>query len=135
MSAALLREAAAKIRERAEAATGSPWDPILIEDEAGSADSYVISLTGFTSIGEDVGEGMCGQDAEHIASWHPAVALAVAKAMDDVALAWEIADKSDDGYVYDADDNHWRFEETVDGGWLDVARAYLGITTDSPTAS
>lgn len=78
MSAETLRRAAALMRERAESASGSPWQHVAIEDEDGAADSYVISLTGFTSIGEDVGEAMAVGDAEHIASWHPAVALAVA---------------------------------------------------------
>jgi hypothetical protein len=110
MSADLLRQAAALMRERATKAMASLSD----------------NVPEWHSVRALMGEGKTEGDAEHIASWRPAVALAVAKAMDDVAHAWEIADEADDGWVYDADDNHYRFEETVDGGWLAVARAYLG---------
>lgn len=111
------------MRERAEAATGGPWvaDRRMVVAAPGPNAKYVADC-----FDEPVASDA---DAAHIASWHPAVALAVAKALDDVAHAWEIADEADDGYVYDADDNHWRFEETVDGGWLEVARAYLGNPT------
>lgn len=130
MSAEILRRAASLMRERAEAATEGPWrfEPEGDSEcgEPGCCSDYwenriwgggvVIAESHLTS----------GPDSTHIASWHPAVALAVAKAMGDVAHAWEIADESADGWVYDADDNHYRFDETVDGGWLAVARAYLG---------
>lgn len=85
MSAELLRRAAALMRERANDATGSPWQHIPTEDEAGCSDAYVIALTGHSSIGEDVGESMTPEDAQHIASWHPAVALAVADWLEDEA--------------------------------------------------
>jgi hypothetical protein len=113
VSAKILRRAASLMRERAAAATRVPWD--------GYADGTIFGLGA-----NRVADKVPSWNVAHVASWHPAVALAVAKAMDDVAHAWEIADESADGYVYDADDNHWRFEETVDGGWLAVARAYLG---------
>lgn len=115
MSADLLRRAATLMRERAEAATftRSPWGV----DEVGAvwaqeADGQHVPISRQST----------DRDAEHIASWHPAVALAVAKAMDDVAQAWEISD----GWARDLDDDPIRFEDTVDGGWLKVARAYLG---------
>lgn len=47
--------------------------------------------------------------------------LAVAKAMGEVAHAWEVAD----GWALDPDDDPIPFEDTLDGGWLDVARTYL----------
>lgn len=104
MSADLLREAAALMRERAEAATPSPWLAdvkddgrawVFIYDEMDS-----LSLHGYPN------------DAEHIASWHPAVALAVADWLDRIAWTWE-------------------FEPTLQGRVggdeaLAVARAYLG---------
>lgn len=108
------------MRERATEAPvpAGPWESefsdVIRTDVAFGGPGYLVAETGSVA------------EARHIASWHPVVALAVAKAMDDVAHAWEIADEAADGYVYDADDNHYRFEETVDGGWLNVARAYLG---------
>ena len=73
MSADLLREAAAKMRERAEAATPGPWehygDCIVWPSEKGpAANDPVLAMVGPAHDG-------CGA---HIASWHPAVALAVA---------------------------------------------------------
>lgn len=104
MTAELLREAAALMRERAEAATGMAhrW----------------VALGGSVA----VGRVFCGQvmvaktdetlggapfNAEHIASWHPAVALAVADWLDSAAS----------GYV--------EAEPLIDAA-LVVARAYLG---------
>ena len=127
MSAELLREAAALMRERAEAATPGRWVPF-----GTSIGSEVDGCTCHGGIEPYGHEQYCGiegpvvqayeTDIQHIASWHPAVALAVAKAMDDVAQAWENCD----GWAYDYDDDQIRFEDTVEGGWLAVARAYLG---------
>ena len=81
MSAELLREAASKMRERAEAATESapaPWsvDPITtwgsdheVRDQQGNCIAF--SETGHNA-------SLDAPVAEHIASMHPAVALAVA---------------------------------------------------------
>lgn len=41
------------------------------------------------SCGSDFGPGVDDADAEHIASWHPAVALAVADWLDRVASMWD----------------------------------------------
>lgn len=75
MTAETLRSAAAKIRERAEAATPGPWFVPGADDEyVGPADVVGDGEPGDRYI-------ICehaGVDAEHIASWHPAVALAVA---------------------------------------------------------
>lgn len=65
MSAAVLREAAALMRERAEAATPGPW-------------TYEDAPNGFPPMVDKPHLS----DAEHIASWHPAVALAVADWLD-----------------------------------------------------
>ncbi len=78
MSADLLREAANLMRERAEAASPSPWSeygyPVeTVTGEGG--ESTVRDPDGF-----DVALMTSDQfdDCPHIASWHPAVALAVA---------------------------------------------------------
>ena len=107
MSADLLREAAAKMRERAEAATPGPWR-VGAEGSEGSRvnpatgdkreDSHWIASVNGRVQPED------GYNAAHIASWHPAVALAVAD--------W-----------LDAEDTH-QFGPTEHA--ITVARAYLG---------
>jgi hypothetical protein len=87
MTAEPLRQAAAKMRERAEAATPGPWIPlgqsIAVEGERCNCgvSGEAAALYGH--------EPMCRlegpivqadvSDIEHIASWHPAVALLVAK--------------------------------------------------------
>lgn len=73
MSAEVLRQAASLMRERAEAA----------RDITGASDWHVGGLDHFgdyfvRSSGGRVASQMVEEEAEHIASWHPAVALAVA---------------------------------------------------------
>ena len=65
------------------------------------------------SVAQDRGERTDEPDA--------VIHLAVAKAMSEVAHAWEISD----GWAIDPDDDPIRFEDTLDGGWVEVARAYL----------
>ena len=86
MSADVLRQAAALMRERAEAVTAR--------------------LTKCERPDECSSDGFCGSpqladmwpnNAEHIASWHPAVALAVADWLDDEADCW---DPSFDGIAH-----------------------------------
>lgn len=87
MSADLLREAAKLMRERAEGATPGPW---TMRDGWGPTDD---GLMVFARIANDAHETVIAPsghpdgpdgleakryDAEHIAYWHPAVALAVA---------------------------------------------------------
>jgi len=75
VSADLLREAALKMRARAEAATGATrhWTSV----PAGVGVSRV--FCGQVLIAKtDETLGGSGFNAQHIASWHPAVALAVA---------------------------------------------------------
>jgi hypothetical protein len=101
------------MRERAEAATPGPWfanpggyvelDEFLEgEDFNGVADTWNRSD---------------GNNAAHIASWHPAVALAVADWLDEVAARAESKVKhgGNDAAV-------WSHERDA----LAVARAYLG---------
>jgi len=122
MTAETLRRAASLMRERAEGATEGPWFLSIAADGGPQVHSEALLAAGaeFTDV---TAPAVANGDAAHIASWHPAVALAVAKAMDDCAQAWEICD---DGWTRDVDDDAIRFEDTVDGGWLNVARAYLG---------
>lgn len=68
MSPEVLRQAAGLMRERAEGATGGAWvadgyDVLHERSAAHVADCFDTEAT----------------NAEHIASWHPAVALAVAE--------------------------------------------------------
>ncbi len=69
MSADLLRRAASLMRERAEAATRGPW----VVDGYGK-DGWQVNGDGTVFADCHVFQN----DADHIASWHPAVALAVA---------------------------------------------------------
>lgn len=80
MSAEKLREAARLMRERAEAAKGSPWE---FSEEPGrwSSEWAIFSA----DAGHDFAMCESDDDAAHIASWHPAVALAVADWLDDAA--------------------------------------------------
>ena len=110
----LLSNAAALMRERAEAAMSGPWevldsihrDPYVLQKGRGILTGGCIALAS----GEDYGRG----NAEHIASWDPVVALAVARWL-------EVAE--------------WRLRTAVSPevqalspdikAALDVARAYL----------
>jgi hypothetical protein len=126
MSAETLREAARLMRERAEAATPGPWrftDSEAVNDvwDGGmvvvSTDADPIANVLDEWYEPDPGEPAPINDAEHIASWHPAVALAVADALD---LAANLAPP----------DPHHGNERCETCGWVSalasVARAYLG---------
>lgn len=82
-----LRRAAALMRERAEAATPGPWRHTDSEaaNDVWNGGIVVVSTDGDPIANcedewyePDPGEPAPVNDAEHIASWHPAVALAVA---------------------------------------------------------
>lgn len=107
----VLRRAAGLMRERAEAATPGPWEILW------NAVAYIDTVadpgdpTGQTPMQSpekvaDAGE----RDRVHIASWHPAVALAVADWLDLVARLL------DEGFDANAETH----------AALTVARAYLG---------
>lgn len=116
MSADLLRRAASLMRERAEGAGlawgADPWTAgeVGYDDRQGlthdvHAGGALVAATG------------CEELAEHIASWHPAVALAVSDLLDAAAHQW-IPDP------HGADETccccpHQRQS-------VDLARAYLG---------
>jgi hypothetical protein len=81
MSADVLRKAAALMRERAEAATpGGPRWEIGPDEMHGPSQSIIYPADSDSAVafaGAD--------DAPHIASWHPAVALAAADLLDYIA--------------------------------------------------
>jgi hypothetical protein len=93
MSAELLRRAATQMRERAEATSS-------VTELSGQEWHHVESL---------MGEGKWAEDAEHIASWTPTVALAVADWLDLTATWFDGAPTSAEAEAA-----------------LTVARAYLG---------
>lgn len=122
MSAEVLREAAALMRERAEAATPGPWFVPDADDEyVGPADVVGDGEPGERYI-------ICehaGCDATHIASWDPAVALAVAKLLDDTAETWEMCDLD---ALFRRSAHTIAVTYTRDHA-LAVARAYLGVSS------
>lgn len=91
MSAGLLRRAAALMRERADAAIPPPW---LAEGVGGirmdgQRDGYQVMSPPNRIARCQYGNWNGRENAEHIASWHPAVALAVADWLDNEALVWD----------------------------------------------
>lgn len=96
MSGESLRAAAALMRERAEAATGGPW--VKRRDSTGEH-VYTAGERHF------VADVYTREDMRHIASWHPAVALAVADWLDDIATRHKASDDTLDLYLhYDSDE-------------------------------
>ena len=95
MSAEILRRAASLMRERAEAADAGPWT----QDSQVRGDTVIFNaegewVTNVTS-GRTYAENIVTFDhevanGEHIASWHPAVALAVADWLATEAAEWEV---------------------------------------------
>ena len=109
VSADILRRAAALMRERAEAATLGPWAEV--------ADGELIGCLAVVAGGADefnVAPAVIPANADHIASWHPAVALAVA-----------------DWLTEHAADHEGTFAACPwsDCAALAVARAFLGETS------
>lgn len=103
----VLRRAATLMRERAAAAVPGPW---RIDNEIHAEAIYSANGTDVVSGGRWGGEASVFNDtadAIHIASWHPAVALAVADWLDRSAQCWGAT-------------------EYLDHQALTVASAYLG---------
>lgn len=110
MSAEVLREAARLMRERAEDATPGEWVQNGFEyDDIDDSFTYDIGMSGTAST---LGYAYTKGDAEHIASWHPTVALVVADWLEHAANAY-----------------HSEFASLSFAGELQVARAYLGTAT------
>ena len=113
-----LREAATLIRERANAATPGPWH-VCDEPEWSEEDGRGVCGPAHEPIARlaedwyepDPGEPTAENDADHIASWHPAVALAVADWLEQMARA-----KVGTSY------GDLPFEDSA----YEVARTYLG---------
>lgn len=109
-----LREAAALMRARAEAATPGPWnathDPLGHHVEDGFRSRGRLAM----DLGSDVPVSNGRADAAHIASWHPAVALAVADWLDIMADCAAVLE----GFDLDP--------SKTEVAALAVARAYLG---------
>ena len=118
MSSGLLRRAAAEMRANAEGCIPGPWRVEMDED---SGQQYVVGARDIAEVHE-WSTGL--RNPEHIASWHPAVALAVANWLDDTA---RIADEqsaiaTSAGIPITADE----YVNANDKAALAVARAYLG---------
>lgn len=107
MSSEILLRAAALIRERASKATPGPW---------GAEVTTKMAITVYsTKTDEALYEDTFGSipDAEYIASWHPAVALAVANMLEAEA-------EYDDECCLNASSERRRYA-------LALAKTYLGI--------
>lgn len=127
MSAEMLRRAAALMRERAEAAPlETPWSRRSI-DRQGTCDGCAQGRRLVAAYADYSGENEpwlcaeCAAAADFETSWHPAVALAVADWLDDVAETWELFDSGELpphawSMLWDASEHKA----------LAVARAYLG---------
>lgn len=113
-----LREAAALMRSRAEAATGDGWGWRHFGDDPENSCRVVyyppdIGIEPWVVIADDI---FNEADVEHIASWHPAVALAVADWLD--------------AESYEPETEHEGGAYTTGGPSLtalNVARTYLGV--------
>jgi len=111
VSAETLRRAASLMRERAEGATPGPWRAEWLDGTAAMpVDTWAVT----PGVAETNRWTRGGINAAHIASWHPAVALAVADWLSDVANRHE-ASGAEGGIA------------PVDHPFaLTVARSYLG---------
>ena len=113
MSAEILRRAASLMRERAEGAdkdtfSRSPWSATIFDDGRAWLKPAHIAMHGYPNT------------AEHIASWHPAVALAVADWL------WEMANHEDIHGDINCKQGCLHPTCRVSASALTVARAYLG---------
>ena len=116
MSADTLRRAASLMRERAEGATPGPWDECAVKTFEGTYDCLAPTGTQY-EICRLPRTPQGSADSWHLASWHPAVALAVADWLDAEASRVErhhLAVTFDD------------FAVAAEPKALAVARAYLG---------
>jgi hypothetical protein len=100
-----IRRAAALMRERAQGQPETPWLAVAPED-AGSLAKIVTA-----DVPEWIVARTLADAADHIASWHPLVALAVAEWLETEAHMVDLRGNSPEGQTF---------------GALKVARAYLG---------
>lgn len=85
MTAEALRKAANLMRERAEVATSGPWADAWLPEDPDACDGPVVVAAATEVVTE---WHVTKPDAEHIASWHPAVALAVADWLTVASVDW-----------------------------------------------
>lgn len=123
MSAEILREAAALMRERAEGAADRSPSPWLLGTEDPTGKVFAAGVVTLTDHNEElsVAEGFSAQECQHIASWHPAVALAVADWLDATAAEHE-SDAVDPRLC----EFFAEFNTAADIAAITVATAYLG---------
>lgn len=120
MSAETLRRAAALVRERAEGASAGPWEALALGSEGYAvlaerpAESKLRSRLRVARLGWEEWD-TDKANAEHIASWHPAVALAVADWLEFEANVHEASIR-----------NAAPADHRLSTHALAVARAYLG---------
>ena len=113
-----MRRAATQMRAGAEAATPGPWEhPFVYEVTRGyhqDGPRHIATWIATADAGDgDVPDEQAQANAEHIASWHPLVALRVAEWLETEASAVEMRGNDTFGHTFSA---------------LNVARAYLGET-------
>ena len=128
MSADILRRAASLMRERAEAATSGPWEFRPRRGTESMFDNpatigFVDAAGYFVMLRE--GTWTTENDMGYIASWHPAVALAVADMLDEAALTVEVMGPWDWDYPEGPMDATGSLRPEVRRA-LAVAQAYLG---------
>lgn len=129
----ILREAARLMRARAEKATPSPTgEPYGWAGHSGAIGAAIYggpSVDGYrtsTVLAVEEGCTACRQptdaDVQHMASWHPAVAVAIADWLDAAAQREQ---------EHRQRSAHYAYAEPTEGdevyGALIVARAYLGV--------
>lgn len=123
MSAETLRRAAVLMRERADGATdawgGDPWTAGQIGWDARQGTTYDVHMDLAL-----VAAAGCEELAEHIAGWHPAVALPIAALLE--ALAQRAEDIADATPTAEFGERVAQYNLTGYAEALDVARAYLG---------
>jgi hypothetical protein len=118
VSAELLRRAAKEMRERAEAASPGPWY-LRENDLIGGMCVMPVDVPPSSGVAEVSDFGRV-DDARYIASWHPAVALAVADWLDEIAFVHPASNY--DQCDLCTDDKPCECSCAA----LKVARAYLG---------
>lgn len=115
MTADTLRRAASLMRERAEAATPGRWWPFMAPESKGSdRGEWIVDSEPALVCSTQYDDARNSADAAHIASWHPAVAFAVAAWLEQQARLEDIAKK------------YGKQGMSEDSPALAVARAYLG---------
>lgn len=123
-SAELLRRAAAKIRHVANAATYGPWihnadDDAQVTFPGRSNSRENLHPRTVASQGFDGGINSPA-DVDHIAMWHPGVAVLVAAWLEQSAFTWDASQEAATGPMKGVELASWFQHET------DVAHAILG---------